>query len=70
MSTLRPQWEWQLSGSSGPLDRPVSPVFGNRYDAEQWLGEHWRTLAGQGVTVASLRQEDRPVGPPIPLPRS
>lgn len=68
--TLRPQWEWHLAGAAGALDRPVSPVFANRYDAEQWLGEHWRTLAAQGVTAASLRYEERAVGPTIPLPRA
>ena len=47
---LRPQWEWRFDGADGAvLDRPVSPVFTTQYDAEQWLGEHWRTLAAQGV---------------------
>jgi len=67
--SLRPQWEWLLSGAAGPLERPVSPVFGNRYDAEEWLGEHWRSLAAQGVLAAALRHQDRPVGPTIELPR-
>jgi len=66
---LRPQWEWVLHGPEGPLDRPVSPVFANRYDAEQWLGEHWRTLAAQGVVAAALRHEGRPVGPTVEIPR-
>jgi hypothetical protein len=68
MMALRAQWEWQLDGASGPLERPVSPVFANRYDAEQWLGEHWRALAAQGVLVATLRQEGTLVGQPVPLP--
>ncbi len=66
--TLRPQWEWRFEGVAGPLDRPVSPVFGNRYDAEQWLGEHWRALAAQGVATASLQHEETPAGPPVVLP--
>ena len=45
---VRPQWEWRFDGADGSaLDRPVSPVFTTQYDAEQWLGEHWRTLAAQ-----------------------
>ncbi|GEA84430.1 MAG: hypothetical protein NVV70_06030 [Cellulomonas sp.] len=68
--TLRPQWEWRLEDGAGPVDRPVSPVFGNRYDAEQWLGEHWRALAAQGVVAASLRHEERGVGPTIAFPQA
>ncbi len=68
--SLRPQWEWRFVGDAGPLGRPVSPVFGNRYDAEEWLGEHWRSLVSQGVTGAALHHQDRPVGPTIALPRT
>ncbi len=66
--TLRPQWEWRFAGARGPLDRPVSPVFGNRYDAEQWIGEHWRSLASQGATTATLLHEGVPAAPPLPIP--
>ncbi|CAM5780071.1 hypothetical protein [Cellulomonas persica] len=68
--TLRPQWEWRLEGADGPLERPVSPVFGNRYDAEQWLGEHWRVLAAQGVASAVLQHEGRTVGPAVVFPQA
>lgn len=68
--TLRPQWEWRFESADGPVERPVSPVFGNRYDAEQWLGEHWRGLAAQGVVTAQLRHQERPVSHPVELPRS
>ncbi|AEI11923.1 hypothetical protein [Cellulomonas gilvus] len=64
---LRPQWEWRLADPAGPVQRPVSPVFANRYDAEQWLGEHWRALAGQGVTSAQLLNEGAAVGPAVAL---
>ncbi|GEL93834.1 hypothetical protein [Cellulomonas composti] len=66
--TVRPQWEWRLDDERGPVDRPVSPVFGNRYDAEQWLGEHWRTLAAQGVATANLLHEGAVAAPALPLP--
>lgn len=64
----RVQWEWNfLDGDERPLDRPLSPAFTNRFDAETWLGEQWRHLAGQGVASARLTEEGRPVGAPVPL---
>ena len=52
---IRPQWEWVLDDAEGRvLDRPISPVFANQFDAEQWLGENWRELARQEVAVARL----------------
>ncbi len=42
---IRPQWEWALDDAEGRrLTEPVTPVFTAQYDAEQWLGEHWREL--------------------------
>jgi hypothetical protein len=52
---VRPQWEWRFDDASGStLERPVSPVFTTQFDAEQWLGEHWRSLAEQGVHAVAL----------------
>jgi hypothetical protein len=51
----------------GPDDRPAGPVFTARYDAEQWIGEHWRGLAAQGVVTAQLVHEGGPVGAPLDL---
>ncbi|KQY47780.1 hypothetical protein [Cellulomonas sp. Root137] len=66
---LRPQWEWRFDGAGGAvLDRPVSPVFTTQYDAEQWLGEHWRTLAAQGVQAVHLLHEGSQATPTITLP--
>lgn len=62
-------WMWELSGTTGrPLDRPVSPEFGSRFDAEAWLGESWRTLSGQGVTTAALLCDSTAVAAPVSLP--
>jgi len=67
---MQPRWQWRLEDEPGTaLDRPTSPVFEARFDAEQWLGEHWRTLAAQGVCRAVLRHEGVPVPPAIPIPR-
>jgi len=69
---LRPQWEWRFDGRDGlgtaELGTPVSPVFTTQYDAEQWLGEHWRTLAAQGVHAARLLHEGNQATPTLPLP--
>ncbi len=59
----RAQWTWVLQGATGEsLDRPLSPTFTSRFDAEAWLGEHWRRLAVEHVVRAQLLDGDRPVG--------
>ena len=50
------------------LDRPMSPVFDARYDAEEWLGDHWRVLAEQRVRRAVLLNEGAPVLPAVEVP--
>ncbi len=65
---MRPRWQWQLLGEGGTeLDRPSSPVFTARFDAESWLGVHWRGLSAQGVRMARLLHEGEPVPPDVPL---
>jgi len=66
--TTRPAWDWDLlDASDAVVDHPVSPAFTTRFDAEAWLGETWRQLAGQGVAAARLAHLGEPVGAPIPL---
>ncbi|CAN5369167.1 hypothetical protein BH11ACT1_BH11ACT1_22840 [soil metagenome] len=63
-----PQWEWAFDDVAGnELDRPVSPVFANQYDAEQWLGEQWRVLATQGVHTARLLHDGTQATPALVL---
>ncbi|MGV8978741.1 MAG: hypothetical protein ACOH17_11905 [Cellulomonas sp.] len=65
---VQPQWEWAFDDLAGnALDRPVSPVFANQYDAEQWLGEQWRTLAAQVVHTARLLHDGTQVTPALVL---
>ena len=65
---VRPQWEWRFDGADGSvLDRPVSPVFTTQYDAEQWLGETWRTLAAEGAAVARLLHDGAQATAPVEL---
>lgn len=59
----RAQWTWQLLSTAGTaLDRPLSPTFTSRFDAEAWLGENWRRLTAENVSAAQLRDGDRSVG--------
>jgi len=65
---MRPQWEWALDDADGErLERPISPVFGNQFDAEQWLGENWRDLARQEVVVATLLHDGAPAAASVAL---
>lgn len=64
----RVQWEWRfLDAQDARMDRPLSPAFTNRFDAESWIGEQWRHLAEQGVAGAELLQQGEPAGPVLPL---
>ena len=67
--TTGPVWDWLLTGADGrPVDQPISPAFGNRFDAEVWLGEQWRRLAEQGVAVVRLQHHGQAAAPDLPLP--
>lgn len=60
---IRPRWEWTLHDDDGArLLEPVTPVFTSRFDAEQWLGEHWRSLAQDEVSSAQLHHDGERVG--------
>lgn len=66
---VRPRWRWRLVAADGTdVERPGSPVFLARFDAEQWLGEHWRALAGQGVARVVLQHDSEDLPPGIDLP--
>ncbi len=66
---IRPQWEWAFDDGDGvALDRPVSPAFANQYDAEEWIGEVWRDLAGQGVRSARLLNGGLQAAPGLDVP--
>ena len=68
MMPIRPQWEWAFDDHDGHLvDRPVSPVFTNQYDAEQWIGEQWRVLAERGVHAARLLHDGQQMTPKLVL---
>jgi hypothetical protein len=61
-------WAWTFLDSAGTvLDQPISPAFGNRFDAELWLGEHWRHLAEQGVASVRLLNHGQAAAADLPL---
>jgi hypothetical protein len=65
---IRPRWEWVLADDDGrPLEPSSSPVFTAQYDAEQWLGEHWRRLAAAGASTATLLHDGAQATPAIEL---
>lgn len=62
------QWSWRLlDAEDRPVDQRSAPVFTTRFDAESWLGEHWRELAAHGVVGAELTEQGVAVGPVLPL---
>lgn len=68
--SVQPQWSWRLHGPEGAvLDRAAGPVFTARFDAEQWLGEHWRSLAADGVAAVQLLHDGTAVAGPVRLPQ-
>lgn len=65
---INPQWEWALDDAEGRrLAEPVSPVFTAQFDAEAWLGEHWRTLAASGAVTARLLNDGNQATPSVEL---
>lgn len=65
---IPPQWLWEYRDASGSvLTEPVSPVFTNQYDAEQWLGQTWRELTAVNVTSAVVLHSGVPAAPPVVL---
>lgn len=63
-----PQWTWRFTEADGEvLKPPISPTFSNRFDAEAWLGEHWRAVAAGGVFAAVVLMDGKPISAPIEL---
>ncbi|BDZ43303.1 hypothetical protein GCM10025865_26020 [Paraoerskovia sediminicola] len=64
-----PQWEWRLEVADGTRHGGApGPVFTSQYDAEQWLGEHWRELAADGIAAAVLLNDGTRAAPPVDIP--
>lgn len=64
----RPRWSWRFADAhGGEHAAPVSPAFLTQFDAEAWLGSHWRELAAEGAVTAVLLHIDVEIGPVIEL---
>ncbi len=59
-------WTW-LYDNPGASESVRSEEFPTQGDAESWIGETWRELAGDGVTAVTLYEDDRDVYGPMPL---
>lgn len=52
-------WSWRYEGTDGePVSGPAE-TFSSQADAESWIGQTWRDLAGTGVTSVALMEDDR-----------
>ncbi|HEX6967711.1 MAG TPA: hypothetical protein VF174_02625 [Micromonosporaceae bacterium] len=52
-------WSWRYEGADGqPVNGPTE-TFSSQSDAESWIGQTWRDLAGTGVATVVLVEDDR-----------
>ncbi|NLF04947.1 MAG: hypothetical protein GX593_08115 [Actinomycetales bacterium] len=66
-----PKWLWAFDDAAGnELVEPVSPVFTTQFDAESWLGEHWRAASVHGARRARLLHDGEPATAPVLLPEA
>jgi hypothetical protein len=64
------QWTWTFldaDGSAMTGEALVATGFPSQSDAESWLGEQWRELAGAGVEAVTLEHEGAEVYGPMSL---
>jgi hypothetical protein len=55
-------WTWQLEKADGTVlvSRGLpKETFSSQGDAENWIGENWRSLLDAGVDQVSLLEEGR-----------
>jgi hypothetical protein len=52
-------WSWRYEGTDGQQVAGPTETFGSQADAESWIGQVWRDLAGNGVTTVVLLEDDR-----------
>ncbi len=52
-------WSWRYENGDGqPVEGPAES-FSSQADAESWVGQIWRELAGTGVATVVLMDSDR-----------
>jgi hypothetical protein len=52
-------WIWRYETADPAARDGASESFASQSDAESWLGQSWRDLAGSGVVTAILCEDDR-----------
>ena len=52
-------WTWRYENGEGTPAEGPTETFTSQADAESWLGQTWRRLAGTGVVTAVLVEDDR-----------
>jgi hypothetical protein len=55
----RMAWTWRYENGEGKPAEGPTETFTSQADAESWLGQTWRRLAGLGVVTAILVEDDR-----------
>jgi hypothetical protein len=53
-------WSWQYEAADGTVMHASTlpcPAFPNQAEAEAWIGEVWRELAGAGIESVSLLRD-------------
>jgi hypothetical protein len=51
-------WSWRYEDAKGaPVSGPPE-TFPSQADAESWIGQTWRELAGDGVAMVVLVEDD------------
>jgi len=64
------EWTWTFLDADGTVmtgETLVATGFPSQGDAESWLGEQWRELAGIGVDAVTLKHEGAVVYGPMSL---
>jgi len=67
-------WTWRYLDQKGTVIQPAKVSgggdgsgFPTQSEAESWLGERWRDLAGAGVDAVTLLEDGRDVYGPMSL---
>lgn len=52
-------WSWRYEDVEGKPVAGPTETFSSQADAESWIGQAWRELAGAGITQVALTEDDR-----------
>lgn len=52
-------WSWRYEDADGAEVAGPDETFTSQSDAESWLGQTWRDLAGTGTAAVTLVEDDR-----------